>query len=336
MSRREAAQRAGVHANTLAAWERKGLIKARRVRVKGREETRIPAAELERVLRNGDRRDEKPAVVESPPPRLRFRSRDERARAARVAAIRRADEALAHARRAEQALHNAGRREQAAYARAERERNGRAAAEGLVHDLEGRLHELRQELARTQRELASAQGELRAQETKHAKALAEVTKRAERLKAEAAQEAESARRLRADAEGYDDQVRAEINRQRDDLRDAVAELNRRAEDVERERTDVEALRRRYEDRDRFLSHRLDEQLAANAELAARVETMRIDLDSLRAALHAAEFRAQQALETARAEAAASVTEALLARGERPPVPDESNPPANDGGLAEPS
>jgi DNA-binding transcriptional MerR regulator len=37
LSRREAAQRAGVHANTLAAWERKGLIKARRVRVKGRE-----------------------------------------------------------------------------------------------------------------------------------------------------------------------------------------------------------------------------------------------------------------------------------------------------------
>src|SRR5437762_3518231 len=51
LSRREAADLAGVHTNTVLAWERNGLIKVARVRVRGKQETRIPRAELERVLR---------------------------------------------------------------------------------------------------------------------------------------------------------------------------------------------------------------------------------------------------------------------------------------------
>src|SRR5438270_11394273 len=61
LSRGEAARLAGVHANTVLAWERNGLIEVQRVRVKGKQETRIARSEIERMV-GGGRRERRPRV----------------------------------------------------------------------------------------------------------------------------------------------------------------------------------------------------------------------------------------------------------------------------------
>src|SRR5690348_17028011 len=108
LSRGEAAERAGVHPNTVLSWERKGLIKVKQVRVGGKSETRIPVSELAKVAgaRKATARTRRP-VREDPAEELEehptevvldrrtARSRLRR-RAARDRAARNQAEKLAH------------------------------------------------------------------------------------------------------------------------------------------------------------------------------------------------------------------------------------------------
>src|SRR5581483_2754012 len=152
LSRREAAELAGVHTNTVIAWERNGLIEVRRVRVKGKQETRIDRSEIERMI--GTTRRERPARTRervTPEPQ----ARDSRiARRLRRLREREPETVTADAiderggRRERQASARALRRERDALEQAKADRAAREATERGAAEARRELTEARDVVAR--------------------------------------------------------------------------------------------------------------------------------------------------------------------------------------------
>src|SRR5437764_6819857 len=123
LSRREAAELAGVHTNTVLAWERNGLIQVKRVRVKGKQETRIPRGEIERMV--GPARRSRTGDEQRPESRIARRLRLGRERGAAREPTRAPGPGDDAFRRERQTSARALRRERDALAQAEADRAAR-------------------------------------------------------------------------------------------------------------------------------------------------------------------------------------------------------------------
>lgn len=250
LSRREAAQRAGVHINTLISWERNGLIQTRRVRVKGKHETRIPAVELHRFIRTQTRAYRR-AVAETQPDAERRRVRTPRsaddsaepdgriARRLRLLGSRRREAEPIderQLRRERQSAARAVRRERQAMTEVEAQRRAREEAERRADAAESQLRSHRDVMARERRELESEATALRGELDKRTREIEGRARELDEAAAQADRQTAAANQLRAEAEEHRTKVRAELAEEMGDLRAQREELERRAEALSGERT----------------------------------------------------------------------------------------------------